>query len=198
MALIDDFFVELDEKWGAVPARLRLSIIGCGALVLQTDYDRGTKDSDILETTNLGAEAAARLEKLAGRDSEMHQRRRHYVDVVGNGIPFLPEVPSWHPLDALNERLRSLELVALDVTDVCVAKLKPFRAQDKDDVDAMIRRGLVAHEKFVERFQSAFLSFSYDARAYEALPRFIANLHEVERDMFVVDETDIEIPSYVG
>ena len=35
-------------------------------------------------------------------------------------------------------------------------------------------------------------------RATEAdLPRIVANLHRVERDMLGVDETDIELPSWI-
>lgn len=45
MKLIREFLSEIDAHWkpiGAVPIRLR--IIGSAALMLQTDYQRGTKD----------------------------------------------------------------------------------------------------------------------------------------------------------
>ena len=57
MKLIEQFLHDLDREWkpdqeGKIP----LSIIGSGALFLQTDYDRGTKDSDILETPAISPE----------------------------------------------------------------------------------------------------------------------------------------------
>jgi CheY-like chemotaxis protein len=49
---VSEFFAAIDTAWVADGAqKVRLSIIGCGALMLQTDYERGTKDSDIFETT---------------------------------------------------------------------------------------------------------------------------------------------------
>ena len=54
MREVDDFFRELDGLWTSLPEeRIRLPIIGSAALMLQVDYARGTKDSDILETAAL-------------------------------------------------------------------------------------------------------------------------------------------------
>lgn len=48
MQAIKDRFVEIDRQWPREPARkIRLSFIGCGALMLQANYERGTKDSDV-------------------------------------------------------------------------------------------------------------------------------------------------------
>lgn len=45
MLLIDDFFKDIDGRWGQAPdAKIRLRIIGSAALMLQADYERGTKD----------------------------------------------------------------------------------------------------------------------------------------------------------
>ena len=60
----------------------------------------------------------------------------------------------------------------------------------------MIERGLVPHERLIERFRSAVDMFLGDAREVE-LPRYIANLHRVERDMLLVPETEIELPSWI-
>jgi hypothetical protein len=92
--------------------------------------------------------------------------------------------------------LRRLEIVALDVVDVVVTKLKRFNANDQSDVDAMIARDLVTHDALIERFKAAVDEFSGDARA-EDLPKYVANLHRVERDMLGVDETEIELPSWI-
>jgi hypothetical protein len=93
--LVRDFFEDLDGRWGPpTGAKIPLRIIGSSALMLQTGYERGTKDSDVLETDAITTAVKARLFHLGGKGSELHQRHRLYVEVVGNGIPFgLPDVP---------------------------------------------------------------------------------------------------------
>lgn len=200
MQVIKDFFVEIDRLWTQVDVRggpkPRLSIIGCGALMLQTSYERGTKDSDVFETVELTDEVKQRLIALAGAGTELHRRRRLYIDIVHNGIPFLPHAPSWHPVPEINGALDHLELRVLDVVDVVVSKLKRFNSNDQGDIDAMIQRDLVAHERLIDRFRAAVDEFLGDARA-EDLPAYVANLHRVERDMLVVPETEIELPSWI-
>jgi hypothetical protein len=194
---IREFFVEIDGQWPRdATQRARLSLIGCGALMLQASYERGTKDSDVFETTDLTDQTKQRLIALAGPGSELHHRRKMYVDIVANGIPFLPHPPVWHPVPALNRALEHLEVLALDVVDVVVSKLKRFNSNDVSDIDAMIDRGLVPHDRLLERFLSAKDAFLGDAREQD-LPKYIANLHRVERDMLLVPETEIELPSWI-
>ena len=164
--------------------------------MLQTSYDRGTKDSDVFDTVDLAAATKEHLLRLAGAETELAKRRRMYIEIVANGIPFLPHGPLWHPIDEVNGALDRLEVLALDVVDVVVAKLKPFRANDKADIDAMIKRELVPHDRLVERFRSAADDWAYGAFA-DQLHRYVKNLNEVERDMLGVDETEIELPSWV-
>jgi len=80
--------------------------------------------------------------------------------------------------------------------DVVVSKLTRFSPNDQSDVDAMIERGLVPHERLIERFRSALDEFSGDARA-EDLPKYLANLHRVERDMIGITDSEIELPSWI-
>ena len=68
---------------------------------------------------------------------------------VGNGIPFLPHVPSSHPVDALDASLQQLDLFARDVVDIVVSKLKRFHANDQGDIDAMVERDLVTHARLL-------------------------------------------------
>jgi hypothetical protein len=197
MSIVESFFIDIDRQWHASsPGRVRLSLIGCGALILQADYERGTKDSDVFETADLAATDKNQLTQIAGIGTETSKRWNLYVDIVANGIPFLPHVPTWHRLDGLNEQLVRLELFVLDVVDVVVSKLKRFNANDQSDIDAMIDRELVPHARFVERFVAAVDEFSGDARA-DDLPAYVKNFHRVERDMFGVDETEIDLPSWV-
>lgn len=199
MRVIKDFFVEIDRRWPSQEAhegKVRLRLIGSGALMLQTRYQRGTKDSDVFETTELAAETKNRLLALAGPGTKLHEQQRIYLDIVANGIPFLPHVPVWHDVPEITRALQHFELAALDVVDVVVSKLKRFNPNDQSDIDEMIQLGIVPHERLLERFRSAMDVFSYEARA-EDLPKYIKNLHRVERDMIGVLETEIELPSWV-
>jgi len=197
LGLVDDLFVELDRLW-LPPAdpKIRLKLIGSCALMLQVDYRRGTKDSDLFETLELDRDIKARILELAGRDSEIHRQRRMYVEFVPNGLPFLPHAPNWRPLSELDSKLKSFTIEALDVVDVVISKLLRFNASDREDIEAMIDRQHVPHELFVERFRSAVAELAHDARASE-LPACVLNFHEIERDIFVTDETEIELPSWV-
>ena len=194
---LDAFFQQLDRDWpGQRTDKIQLCLIGSTALMLQADYARGTKDSDILETTNLTGETKERLLALAGEGTPLHQRHRIYLDIVPNGLPFLPSGPLWHPLVELNASLQTFEIQVLDIVDVVVSKLKRFHANDKIDVMAMIDRDLVTHDRLLSRFRAGVDRFSEDARA-EELPRYVRNLHEVERDMLGVPPTDIELPDWI-
>jgi hypothetical protein len=160
--------------------------------MLQASYERGTKDSDVLETVELGEDAKIALLALAGPDTEIHRRHRLYVDVVSNGLPFLPGAPTWHPRLALPH----LDVDVLDVVDVVVSKLKRFNANDQSDIAAMVERDLVPHEALVSRFVLAVDAFACDARA-DDLPRYVSHLHRVERDLYAVCESVIELPSWI-
>jgi len=197
VAAIEQLFLGVDAKWTKRSAgKVRLRIIGSAALMLQAPYERGTKDSDVLETDELTDETARELRRLAGVGTVLHKRHRMYVDIVPSGLPFLPQAPTCHDLVQLNARLDHLELEILDVVDVVVSKLKRFNANDRDDVAAMVELDLVPHGRLVRRFRDAVDYFSGDARA-EDLPKYVGNFHQVERDLLVVQETDIELPNWV-
>jgi hypothetical protein len=114
---------------------------------------------------------------LAGRDSALHLRHRLFVEIVPNGLPFLPQLPQWHLIESF---------------DVCVAKLIRFSADDITDIDSMIQLGRLAHGHFIERFKNAF-----DVETREdKLRSLVENLHRVESDMFDAEPTTIELPSW--
>jgi hypothetical protein len=195
---VDEFFKELDARWGeAPPAKIRLRIIGSSALMLQTNYERGTKDSDVLETHDLTANVKKRMLDLGGLGSNLHTRHRLFIDFVRNAVPFLPQVPIYHAKADLNSQLHCFELEVLDVVDVVVAKVKRFHANDRSDIEAMVERDLVPHSALVERFRAAVDIFACDARA-DDLPRYVRHLDVVERDFLGVEETEIELPRWIA
>jgi hypothetical protein len=197
VTLIPDFFEDLDGRWGPpTGAKIPLRIIGSSALMLQTGYERGTKDSDVLETAAITVAVKARLLALGGEGTDLHRRHRLYVEVVGNGIPFLPQQALYHPQAELNARLRSFDLEVLDVVDVVVSKLKRFHADDRGDIEAMVDLEFVPHARLVARFREAVDIFLGDARAAD-LPRYWRNLNTVERDFLRAPETEVDLPEYI-
>jgi hypothetical protein len=195
---IERLFREVDRLWGSARSKkIPLKVIGSGALFLQTTYSRSTKDGDVLETLEVTAELKKRLLALAGKNTLVHEQTGLYLDVVINGLPFLPHGPSFHPQARINAGLRHFSIEALDVTDVVVSKLKRFNKYDAEDVRAMADRGLIAHDKLIDRFNAAVDRFSMDSRA-DDLPRIIANLNRVERDMLRVKESKIDLPDWMG
>jgi hypothetical protein len=83
----------------------------------------------------------------------------------------------------------------MSMVDVVVAKLARFIANDRSDIDAMIQRDLLAHDEDVSCFNEA-IDFKMDLTLDE-FARCLTNLNTVERDMFGVEETEIEEPSWV-
>jgi hypothetical protein len=197
VSALSDFLAEIDERWDA-PAgrRIRLSMIGSAALMLQTDYDRGTKDGDILETAEIDPVTRQGLLELAGKDTRLHARHKIYLEIVAGGLPFLPQRPRWHDPPALNARLSNFEIEVLDVVDVVVSKLKRFNSNDQMDIEAMVERGLVAHDELLTRFRAAVDYYTLDARA-DDLPEYVSNLNRIERDVLGVPESVIDLPDWL-
>jgi hypothetical protein len=64
---LEKFIVAIDHAWvaGSAP-KILLRVIVSTALMLQVDYIRGTKDSDVLEAADIPPEIKAQLLSLAG------------------------------------------------------------------------------------------------------------------------------------
>ncbi|MBI4212025.1 MAG: hypothetical protein HY540_05245 [Deltaproteobacteria bacterium] len=196
--MIEDFFLDLDRIWKPQQTKiLSLYTIGSTALFLQGPYIRGTKDTDVLKLETFSADEIENLHKLAGKGSRLAKRHLFYLDLVNRNIPFFPRNPVFHPVDTLNQQLTHFSVFALDIIDVVVTKLKPFRAQDVDDIRALIKSDLVNPKHLVERFQSAVDHWWGDARA-EDFHLYIQNLHTIQRDFLNVEETEIILPRWLN
>ncbi len=196
-SMVESFLRELDAAWsdqGVRPVTLR--IIGSTALFLQTDYRRGTKDSDVLETAELSPSVQRQLLAFGGKDTALHRKHRIYLEIVAGAFPFLGVEPRWQSLQAFNTTLRSFQVEVLDVVDVVIAKLARLHSTDRDDIAAMESRGFIDHDVLIERFNSAVERIWHDARA-DDLPRIVRGLHWIERDLLGVSETHIELPPWV-
>jgi hypothetical protein len=197
VSAISALLTDVDRVWRPTrTGKTALHVIGASALLLQSDYGRATKDSDVLETAALDDDVKARLLALAGADSSLALKHRLYIETVPLGLPFLPQKPLWHARPEINAQLQHFEVCVLDVVDVVVSKLLRFSANDSADVHAMIARDLVPHERALARFRSALDQLSYDARNHR-LQRCIDSFNEIERDAFAVAETEFDLPSWV-
>ncbi|MBI5881770.1 MAG: hypothetical protein HZB91_01500 [Elusimicrobia bacterium] len=183
MALIREFLAEIDAQWKPVGGEpITLQVIGSAALMLRCDYERGTKDGDILESKELPPVVKAQLMALADKGTAIHAQFRLYIDIVRSAILFVPQRLIFHPVPDM--RLKNFSIEALDAVDVVVSKLKRFNANDMGDIRAMADRRLLDHKKLVARFEAAIDMFSTDARS-EEFPRYINNLRIVERDSLI-------------
>ncbi len=166
-------------------------------MILQTDYARGTKDGDILETDEITPAVSAALLALGGKGTALAQRHNLYVEILGAAFPFFPEAPLWHPLARFDPPLIHFRVEVLDVLDVVIAKLPRLHGTDQKDIAEMVRRGLIDPQRLLERFRSAVGRWAMDARADE-LPRVVRNFHRVQRGELLVDESEIDLPAWVG
>lgn len=193
MKLVEQFFRDLDHEWKSSQGKITLLIIGSGALFLQTDHGRGTKDSDILETSEISPDISQQLRAIAGRGSPLFKKHHVFLDIVRAPIPFLPQTPIFH--DAPTLKLKNFSVRVLDIVDIVVSKLKPFRPRDVEDIQYLVSKKLIPHGKLLERFRLVIDYHSMDARA-EEFPKFVKNLNEVER-MMHAPESKIELPDWI-
>ena len=192
---IEVFLLDIDARWPSAKSKITFKVLGSTALMLQTSYFRGTKDSDVLGVDPVIGTVAENLIALAGKNTPLHRKHQVYLDVVNSGVPFLPHPSKWNPVGSLNAKLQSFEVHALDITDVLVSKLKRFSADDRNDIRAIIDLDLVDHSHLVGRFFSAADVFSMDARAHQ-VKRYAHNLNWVEREHLGVPETRYELPRW--
>lgn len=190
----ESFLKAVDAAWEPPgPGKTTLRIIGASALILQTGFDRGSYDADVLETAEIPPTHKASLLALAGEKTELADLKGLYIQFVPPGVPFLPQKPTFHEVPAL-AGLRHLDVQVLDVVDVVVSKLKPYRPRDVTDIKAMADAGALDPERLLARLHAAIDWYQLDARAERDLPRIIKNFHAVQRDILAVPETDIDLP----
>ena len=147
--------LDLDKVWkDERKQKIQIRILGSMSLMLQTDYQRGTKDGDILYAAPVDEAVKKQLLELGGMGSRLAKRHSVYIDVVSRAILMLPAQPNYVPLLDLTAKLTHFEVEALSIPDVVISKLKPFRPTDIADINAMIVRDRITHEQF----QSLFLA----------------------------------------
>lgn len=195
--MIEAFFRELDQDWKATGHEpIGLHLFGSAALMLQMDYVRGTKDADIFEIEPIPKPIAKQLEELAGKDSRLFKRHGMYIQIVQSGVPFLPPRPLFHEQSELGHQLDHFKIKVMDLVDIVISKLKPFRPTDLDDIRAVIEAERLDVTKLLERFHLAKEQWLLGSRAGD-LKRIVQNLHVIQRDYLFVTETPIALPDWL-
>ena len=196
MTPFDGFLHDLDKLYAtrrpAGAAKVRLRVLGSVALMLQADYNRGTKDGDVLESAPINQAIKAELLGLGGNGTALATRHDLYLDIVAGGILFLPGATVYHPLPELSAALACFDVEVMDIQDACVTKLKRFNANDQADIAAMTRLGKLDHARFLGRFISA-IDYCRGQAFSDDYPNIVGRFHQVERDIFLVTETHIDL-----
>lgn len=196
MTPFETFLQDLDRLYAhqkpAGATKVGLRILGSVALMIQTDYVRGTKDGDVLESVLINQTLKQALLGLGGKGTALANRNGIYLDFVASGILFLPHASVFYPLLELSAALSCFNIEVMDITDACVTKLKRFNGNDQADLAAMVRLGKLDHAPFLGRFLSAIdhcrgQAFSDD------YPKIVERFHQVERDVFLMPETHIDL-----
>jgi len=118
-----------------------------------------------------------------------------YVDIARRGIVFRRQSPVYIPLEQVNRKLVHFEVSAMSIVDVVVGKLARFNANDRSDIDAMVKLDLIAHPDVVSCFREA-VDLKMDLTGDESA-KCVKNMHTVERDMLDVAETEFDEPSWL-
>ncbi len=87
-------------------------------------------------------------------------------------------------------------MFVLDLTDIVVSKLIRFKPEDIQDIGVVIAHGKVKHSYLLERFCRVVDYISLDARA-DDLPVYVKNLHTIEKTLFHVPESPIDLPDWI-
>jgi hypothetical protein len=186
-----EFLRAVDAAWSLkTDHKIPLHVLGSTALFLQTDYVRGTKDGDVLQTRHIASPIRERLLELAGPKSKLAVNYGMYIDIVSPNIPMLPMSSEWH---AYPLRLQHFEVEVLDIHDVVVSKLKRWHAGDRDDVRAMAEADRLHRDRLISRFEAVVDRYKFDGRA-DLLPRMADRLNFIERDWLAEEPTLFDFP----
>lgn len=189
-----DFLSELDRAWMSIGVEpIDIKIIGSAAIFLQSNYDRATRDNDVLELDGADSQVYKVLKELAGKNSRLAKRNGIYLDIVPRGLLLLPSDPAFVILEA--PEIKNFRLQLLDLHDVVISKLKPYRLQDQEDIRWLVEENLIEAKKLLDRFKSALEAVS--EKNAEFIVECVENFHEVQREFLRTPETPISLPTWI-
>jgi hypothetical protein len=184
--LFQDLDTALNERFGELA--LPFHIIGWAALEMAGLPSRGTKDIDALEEfLRIDALSEARLHEVEafletefGKKSPGERRHGLYLDLVAQGIAWLPPKPRFIE----EQRLTSIIISRLHPADVCVSKTfshfkqGPGRGRDRTDIITAIEAELIDVADYVDRMGSALNHHEIQSNAEVMFPKIVRFIEE--------------------
>jgi hypothetical protein len=150
------FLDRLDQELAKVAKpdeHLDLYILGRSALVLHYGFALSTQDVDIVSRREADLEKTA--VQLFGKGTALAQELGLYLDLVAPGVPPLP---AWFKTRStrMQGTWKVIRVWQLEVHDLAATKLKSFRPQDREDIQALCDRGLIHAGALRASLENAF------------------------------------------
>ncbi len=123
----NSFFTEIDAH---LNEEFELRCLGGFVMTVLYSLQRPTSDVDILRVGSLSAIDS--LIALAGEGSELHQKYKVYLQVVG--VASVPDDYDDRLIEMSPAAFKRLRLSALDPYDLALSKLERNTQRDRDDV----------------------------------------------------------------
>lgn len=127
--------------------------LGRSSLVMHFGFRLSTSDVDIVGMQNPGLDHKAM--ELLGKDTPLARSLGLYLDAVPPGVPPLP-AGFQKRCEPVSGPWKVLRLWKLEIHDLAVSKLKSFRPQDREDLQALCDRSLLNAATLRARLEKAF------------------------------------------
>lgn len=153
---IRHFLDQLDEALAAYAGKgvhFEMYHLGRSALMVHHGFGLATKDIDIVAGEN--AELDQKAVELFGKGTAKANQLGLYLDMVPHGIPPLPR-QFRSRCELVAGPWQVLRLWRLEDHDLAATKLKSFRPQDREDLQALCDRGLLTAQKLRASLEEAF------------------------------------------
>jgi hypothetical protein len=145
-----DFLLDIDRQ---LTQEVRVHCLG-GFVVALFSPVRSTGDLDYIET--IPHAAAAHLQEVAGKNSELH--KKHNLHVQNVGVASVPQSYEERLVEVFPGRFRYLRLFVLDPYDLVLSKLTRNHPVDQADVEFLAKHVPLDPEILRDRYEREFRS----------------------------------------
>jgi len=142
----DQFLSELDKL---LSRRVELHCLGGFVLTALYGLPRPTGDIDYI--TALPGEEVETVQAIAGPESKL--ARKYGVHVQYVTIADVPDDYEQRLVEIFPQRFKNLRLLALDPHDIVLSKLTRNKPVDDEDVEFLVRRGILDSTVLRERYE---------------------------------------------
>jgi hypothetical protein len=139
----------LDAVDAGLHEALELHCLGGFVLTAVHGVPRRTADLDVFSVPP--AARYARLLEIAGEGTELHQRFRLSIQVVG--VATVPENYAERLTELMPGRFKRLRLLAFEIHDLVLAKLDRNKPLDREDFLYLAAKGLIDPKVLRERYE---------------------------------------------